>query len=312
MEIIEVTASEYIQIIPTPYHVFGSGAFARLNATKASEVYYLLFKEGKYRLGLTVGKRGECLFSPFSAPFGGFIFLNNEVRISHIDEAIDCLINWCSHKGINEIRIILPPPLYSESFVAKQVNALYRKGFGVAAIDLNYSFNLHNLVGDYQRRIWRNARKNLAISMAANLFFNECYSEQQKVQAYDIIRQNREQHGYPLRMTWEQMKETSNLIEADFFIVSISKNIPVAAAIVFHVAEQIVQVIYWGDLAGFAHMKTMNFLSYSLFNHYKAKGIKITDIGPSTENSVPNHGLCEFKESIGCDISQKISFCKNL
>ena len=53
----------------------------------------------------------------------------------------------------------------------------------------------------------------------------------------------------------------------------------------------------------------MNFLAYHVFNFYKKNGIKVIDIGPSTENSIPNHGLCEFKESIGCDISPKHSFC---
>ena len=56
----------------------------------------------------------------------------------------------------------------------------------------------------------------------------------------------------------------------------------------------------------------MNFLSFNVFQYYKNQGIAIIDIGPSTENSIPNHGLCEFKESIGCDISIKTEFFKNL
>jgi hypothetical protein len=56
----------------------------------------------------------------------------------------------------------------------------------------------------------------------------------------------------------------------------------------------------------------MNFLSYKIFEFYKKTGIRIVDIGPSTENSVPNHGLCEFKESIGCDISTKFTYRKEI
>jgi len=54
----------------------------------------------------------------------------------------------------------------------------------------------------------------------------------------------------------------------------------------------------------------MNFLSYEVFKYYKENGIEVVDIGPSTEDSIPNHGLCEFKESIGCDLSPKYSFYK--
>ena len=56
----------------------------------------------------------------------------------------------------------------------------------------------------------------------------------------------------------------------------------------------------------------MNYLSFSVFEYYKKLGIHIVDIGPSSEDSVPNHGLCEFKESIGCDIIPKFKFVKKL
>jgi len=78
------------------------------------------------------------------------------------------------------------------------------------------------------------------------------------------------------------------------------------------VAEETVQVIYWGDLPQFSEYKTMNFLSYNIFKHYKEAGIAMIDIGPSTEDSIPNYGLCEFKESIGCDINIKTEYFKKL
>jgi lipid II:glycine glycyltransferase (peptidoglycan interpeptide bridge formation enzyme) len=96
----------------------------------------------------------------------------------------------------------------------------------------------------------------------------------------------------------------------DFFTVN-KEQTTIGAAVVFHVAPRIVQVVYWGDLPAYSEYKTMNFLSYSLFNYYQNQGIKIIDIGPSTENSIPNHGLCEFKESIGCDIAIKTVFTKS-
>jgi len=54
----------------------------------------------------------------------------------------------------------------------------------------------------------------------------------------------------------------------------------------------------------------MNFLSFNVFNYYKDLGIEIIDIGHSTEDSIPNNGLCEFKESIGCSIGILYEFYK--
>ena len=44
-------------------------------------------------------------------------------------------------------------------------------------------------------------------------------------------------------------------------------------------------------------------------DHYNFKNV---DIGPSTENSEPNYGLCEFKEGIGCKIVPKYTFSKEI
>ena len=52
----------------------------------------------------------------------------------------------------------------------------------------------------------------------------------------------------------------------------------------------------------------INFLAYQLIQYYTKKGIKILDIGISTEDGIPNYGLCDFKESIGCFLSSKIIF----
>jgi len=49
----------------------------------------------------------------------------------------------------------------------------------------------------------------------------------------------------------------------------------------------------------------MNYFSYKVFEHYYRKGLGILDIGPATENGIPNYGLCEFKENIGCTASLK-------
>jgi lipid II:glycine glycyltransferase (peptidoglycan interpeptide bridge formation enzyme) len=113
-------------------------------------------------------------------------------------------------------------------------------------------------------------------------------------------------------MSWEQVKSTVRLIKADFFIVYSEKQLPLASAIVFQISKAVVQVIYWGDLQGYSELKPMNFISYKVFEYYKSSGKKVVDIGPSTEHSMPNYGLCEFKEGIGCRIDPKFTMIKKL
>jgi len=312
MEILEVSAATYAEIIPTPYHIFGSAAFNELNKDKCDSVYYLLFKDSKYRLGLIAGTRHDVFYSPFSAPFGGFSFLSSDIRLQAIDEALDLLKNWATEKKFKSINITLPPSIYKESFIAKQTNCLFRKDYETNKVDLNYSFHLDDFDENYPNNIWYNARKNLKIARNSGLTFEKCISDDKKKQAYEIIRLNRDARGFPLRMTWQQVTETTNIMPADFFVVKNDQQLPIASAVIFHVSEAVMQIVYWGDLPEFAGLKTMNFLSCKVFEYYKSVDKKIVDIGPSSENSLPNYGLAEFKEGIGCHIEPKFTFIQKL
>jgi hypothetical protein len=308
VEILEVTPAEYAEIIKAPYNAFGSAPFNDLNKNKCNEPFYLLFKEGKFRLGIIGGSKDTVFYSPFSAPYGGFSFVQDDIRLQYIEDAVRLLKIWALEKKFSSINITLPPAVLEGNFISKQISCLYREGFKLLNIDLNYSYNLNNLNDNYSENIWYNARKNLRIALNSGLSFLKCGKDEEKEQAYDIIRQNRENRGYPLRMAWDQVFETVRLIPADFFIVRDENQVPVASALVFHVSKSVVQVIYWGDLQGFSEKKPMNYIAYQIFKYYKSAGKEVVDIGPSTENSIPNYGLCEFKESMGCNIHPKITF----
>lgn len=306
MEIEELNSSEFESIFQRPYFVYGKSAFKVLNSHKVEKVFFLAFKEGKYRLGLTFGLRNNTLYTPFSAPFGGFIYSNESIKINHLDDALLKLSTWAFAANYDSIYFTLPPLIYNETFIAKQMNSLFRFGFSIKQIDLNFHFTLKRLTDNYLSEIPHNARKNLKKADKSNLIFRECENIDEKIIAYNIIQENRNAKEFPLKMNWNELNKTINIIESDFFLISYF-NIYIASAIVFHVSEKIVQVIYWGDIPRYSNLRTMNFLSLKIFEYYQKKGMEVIDIGPSTENSIPNLGLCSFKESIGCDIQPKLS-----
>lgn len=308
MEIIEVSSNEYSEIIKSSFHIFGTVEFNNYNKLKCENIHYLLFKDAKVRMGIIGGVNNNIFSSPFSAPFGGFTFVNEDIKINNIDESIKLLIHWAQNKGYASLNITLPPINYSESFLSKCFNCFNRSDFILNKVDLNYSFNLKDFSENYIDNIWHNARKNLNRSFKSNFEFIQCSTESEKLLAYEIIKNNRELRGFPLRMSYSQLIGTTSIIKADFFIVKNEVGVSVASAIVFHVSTKIVQVVYWGDLPEYNNLKTMNYLSFKVFEFYKFNKIEIVDIGPSSENSIPNLGLCEFKESIGCRITPKLSF----
>jgi Acetyltransferase (GNAT) domain len=311
MEVVEVSSQEYGSVFREFTAVYNSPVFNDLNRVRAESVKYLFFVRGKVRVGLIAGVREQFLLSPFSAPFGGFSCLKKEIGLEDLQLAVKALEGYGKDLGLEGIRITLPPPRYDESLIAKLTNALYVRGFEVDNIDLNYHFDLSLFDASYAENLWRNARKNLRIALEQGMTFRECTGEADRKAAYNVIQANRHAKGYPLRMSYEQVAATGRVVDSYFFLAEFEGR-PVAAAIVFKVAAKIVQVIYWGDLPENSALKPVNFLSYRLFEHFKREGIETVDIGPSTENSQPNFGLCEFKESIGCLIAPKLSFRKLL
>lgn len=308
MEVRKLSAQEYSAVFQTPYHVFNTAGFNQLNAKRSNiTLSFLAFKAKKYKLGLIVADIDGQWRSPFSAPFGGFSYVKNDVGLSVLDEATDLLIQHGRQEGISSIQLTFPPLFYDFNFISKINNVLYRKHFQLLRSDLNYAIALAGDITAYEATLQYNAQKNLRIAQAKNFKLIHCKSEDEKLLAYDIIKQNRAARGFPLRMTFDIIQDTIQLIEADFFIVSLDGD-NVAAAMIFHVSPGIVQVVYWGDLPEYAGNKTMNFLSHSIMDYYISTGIKMVDIGPSTEDSLPNYGLCDFKESIGCTIHPKYTY----
>ena len=302
----EITASEYAGLFP-PAHVYNEASFALLNRTKAPDgVHFLALGDHKTRFGITLGDRDGKLLSPFSAPFGGFD-VKGVQTLQNMAEAVRLVADYAGSHG-KRLVVTLPPLIYGETQISKWVNAFISAGFK-PTVDLNYYFPLSRF-DNYTGNIDRSARKNLHRAEKEDFAFVKLDSSDKDavLRAYNVIRVNREEHGYQLRMSFEQVWETvTNVVEADFFILR-HGNDDVAAAQVYHVADGIAQVIYWGDKRQYSAMRPMNMLAYCVFRHYRDAGFRILDIGPSTEDGIPSFGLCEFKENIGCSATLKYRF----
>lgn len=304
MQLYEVTAEEYRQAAFFA-HVYNTPEFSELNKDKTNGLHYILIKDNKTRFSIVLGEKEDSMCSPFSAPYGGFN-MSTPQRIAYMDEAAALLKAWGKSHD-KKIKITLQPSVYDDTQLSKWANVMFRNG-RLTNIDLNYHFDL-SIFPHYEDFIDRSARKNLHKALAENFAMTHLDSSNADdiSRAYGVISSNRKEHGYPLRMSLQDVADTVKIIDADFFVVS-HNGTDVAAAQVFKVTEDVAQVIYWGDLKEYSNLRTMNFLAYKIFGYYYKKGFRILDIGPSTEDGVPNNGLCDFKEAIGCSVTQKLFF----
>ena len=300
----EVSKEQYKEIVNNTFSGFDKIDFIELNKYKVDEVKYFIFEDGKKRFGFVAGIKDGVLKSPFSATFSCFSEISNN-KILYYHKAIKSLIEWSKDHNIKKIIICTPPLFYDENHITKFQNALFCNGFKILDYDVNFQLNLINK-RLYDSIINTDARRNIKIAEKNNLIFQKTYDISS---VYKVIKQNREEKGYPLWMSEQNIIDTSKIIKSDYFLVSY-ENKNIASAYIQHIKENIVNVVYWGNLQEYDRLCPMNFLAKNVYEYYlyNKKKINYISIGTSTLDSIPNYGLCDFKESIGCDCSPKLNF----
>lgn len=289
----------------TPYDTV---SFGLLNARRVEgDVRLLVFEDEKATpiCGLIAGVCEGVLLAPYSAPFAWPTWLVTP-KLAQACEVADALVKYAQANGLG-LNLFMPPSIYVDGDTrAKWITALRSVGVAEAYADINYHFetsrlsagcSLETVVGHYARVHLKRARKR-------GLMCSVC---DDPARAFDIIKRNRIERGYPLRMTFEQVIETTQrCVAADWFVVSGDEVGDCAAALVYRLSDQVVQVIYWGDIPQLKGAEyCMLVLADGVFGHYADRGIKYVDVGPASENGIASPGLCNFKELIGCTATLK-------
>lgn len=307
MDLLEIDSKEFADMFPAENtHIYNTAAFAYLNRGRCGRLSFLAFRDSRLRGGLVLGLReGDGWCSPFSAPFGGLV-VNRWQRVNEIEEMYRLAARFAGERGL---RVTLPPEFMDADLYAKSVNVLTRLSGGKGVAELSYHVDLRGLLSA-EALCNHAALKNLRRAGTAGFTFERLGTDATNIgRVYDVIRQNRDSHGYVLRMSLEQVVETSAVVPMELFLLSLGER-PAASALVYRIAPRVVQVVYWGDMPGFSDLRPMNLLPVEIFNHYISCGdVDFIDIGPAAlAAGTPNYGLCRFKESIGCIPSVKWSF----
>ncbi len=305
MNIERILPREYVSLFPNPSHIYNSVSFNELNRHKCDEIHYLVFRDGrgKARFGMTLGQRGGCLRSPFSAPFGG-IEQTRPQSVSFFLEAVDALQGYAADISAG-VEITLPPWFYDREGNVEKLLCAARTKCGPNCLNLDYNYHYPlSYFGRFSDHLSSSARNKFRNSEKSGFKFEILRSDMSGIaRAYEVIRANRESHGYPLKMTLDDVVSTAGVVNAMFMVLTL-KGEDVAAVQAYESADGIVQVIYWGDAPGFSEYRPMEQLAYRTFG-YLASSHRIVDIGPSSSDGIPSVGLCDFKEGLGCVLAPK-------
>lgn len=309
MELNEISGTEYKSLFNNHYHVFNSVEFNELNKHKCDKLVYLLFAENKFKLGLIAGIKNGVLSSPFSAPFGGFAVNHIKSSFNNIYNAVLLLDGYATRNRLKSIKFTLPPCFYAESILSNTFYSLKINGYSESP-DINYHFYTSDFNNYLSDTVKKSTRQNISKAISAGLEFKQVFSDEEKQTAVQIIEINKKSKNRPMHLSFQEILDVARIIPIDFFAVTLGDTF-IASAVVYHLSDAVVQIVYWGDLPEYGIYRSMNFLSYKLFEFYYKQGIRIIDLATASLNSSPNMGLCNFKEVIGCTCGIKPQFQKD-
>jgi len=303
--ILDVQPKIFRHKLPFDPHPFVSEAFTSLNALKVDRIVRLVQDLDKVPIGLVAGIRDGVLLSPFSAPFGGFHFKDDDIYPKAIEGFTNELLEYIHNENFTGLQITLPPDIYSQSFNAKVVNTFIRLGLTMSAPEITNWVDLRDFEGacthpDSRTYYNQSVKNGLKFSLVSDL------EEMQLI--YNLVADNRARMKRSIRMTFNDLIETSKILPTDYFkVVSLTGKI-VAGAIFYRAHKEIPFAVFWGDTVEGRPFRAMDFLTINLWNFYKKLGFRFIDLGISTESGIPNEGLLRFKETHECRSSLRYSF----
>lgn len=306
-----VSAEEYKVLVPDRKVFFNEPDFTELNKDKVDEVWYLIvFKGESPRFGLILGIQDGLAKCPFSAPYSYPVVIGSAAHVETFDEAIKALDEYCVEKNISEVRFTFPPFIYDEDTLSVWTSAMYRSGYMPISIDINYTLDLKALNrDDYEMMIPKKGRSHLRKAKTSGIQIIRCCEDDEIEEAYRIIVENHNAKDFPTHMSLQQLRDTFELVSHEVFLASLDGK-GIASMIYYEITKDIVECIYSGYLLDYSNSGVMNYLSWYAIKYFGDKGYKYIDRATAGKDSIPNYGLCDFKESIGGKRSLKYSFRK--
>ncbi|WP_053007636.1 GNAT family N-acetyltransferase [Pragia fontium] len=278
---------------------------------KVAERFSLIEKSSKRVIAQLVLSTldGKVWSSPVTGAFGGLDGVSG-IKSEEIELMFDKVCHWLKVMyPVEKIVIKLPPDCYCDNVSQKVANSLFRTGWALDSFDLNYHLNVKDDVSCFRKGIGSSKKNRINKLDRTNAVF-ECEVLNFE-DSYNVIKMNREAQGYPMTMDWSSIEAlTVNFPSRVRYFNIVRSGVILASSICLLLNYNYIYVFYWGEHPEYRKESPIEKLAQGIYEFAINNNIDVIDIGTSTENSTPNQGLMSFKESLGCSISSKLTFCK--
>lgn len=233
------------------------------------------------------------------SPFGGIYSFNNRKVafdfVHHIEDELGQL-------GVNEIWINQPPHFYS-SFISTE--ELQRAGYQPQIIETHQYIPITNELYGQLHLMEKRKLKN-----KQDFFIRKAKAEQAP-EIHQFIAECRQENGLEINISLEKLQKLLKLFPGRYELFEARKADKLAAAAIMTLPAAGIAYYYLPATSEeFKSRSPMVGLMEHIYDFYRAKGISHLDLGISSINGSLQESLFKFKERMGANQTERVSFVK--
>jgi len=294
---------------------FNTLAFYNLHRPSSSNGFYFLLRNRTS--GASAGAVHFCeaepghFRSPLRGSYAGFeLARGTDIPLACMEKFEQAVEAFLASHGARRVSVSLPPLAYHPHTASVWINILLRAGFVIDRHELIYSLEVDG--ESFVSKIDRGNKKQLAKCERNGLAVRSLEREEYRA-AYEVIVENRAKKGNAVSVSWsalDDMVQQCPLAVRCFGVFQDAKMI--ASSVCIAVNPDVLYVFYWGEVAGVETLSPVTLLARHLYEVCQNEKIALLDVGASTLEGVPNHGLIRYKKALGCTESLKLFFTKTI
>ena len=269
--------------------------------SQGGTVHHLLFRQKGRICAFIPGMifetdKGPVYRSPYGGSYGSFVY--DSLTFSETQEILELFLGFAREKGISEIHLVPPPPLYCRDSFSDCFQFLFlSKGFRIGKAELLMVCRLEpgkdyplSAMKKKAKEAWRQAlRKGVTAGPS------EDYAA-----FYEMLLRDKQKFGTSTTRTYEELQRIIGLFPGKIRLwLAWLEGRPIAGGLFFLCNERVANFFDLCHDVSYYDFRGSNLMLKVALEELAALGLRWMDFGPSSFGYEPHHTLIKFKESFG-------------
>lgn len=250
----------------------------------------------------------EIAISPLRSPYGSILF-SKTITTDLLTKFVNFIETKLKEIGVRKLTLKNAPEIYFPEESERLRKVLTEFGYENNA---ETSAVIPVSEKEFESMLHHSQRKKIRKCDEAGLTFNQLAIQDLPV-VYQFLKICREEKGYSLSMSLDELTKVTNIFPHVFVLTSVTdKDQIVAANISIQVNSRVLYNFYHDHHALYDGLSPVVFLNRGLYQICQKRKFGLLDLGTSQTDDRLNESLLNFKLKLGAQPSNKLTFVKNL